>query len=178
MQHDLVGALKDLMHSQVTEEALDRVVLQIAVATVHLQTVIDDVEALVSGELLGHSAVHRIVWVLRLDQFGTMTHHQTRGFKVCSHPSQLKLQVLVDGDWLAKLLPTLNVLCGGLDASSCTSKRTACNIQTSAIKTRQGDLEAFATLAKQVLLWHLYVVKVNNTGWLDIPSELVLICTE
>ena len=178
MQHDLVGALKDLMHSQVTEEALDWVILQIAVATVHLQTVIDDVETLVSGELLGHSAVHSIVWILRLNQLGTMTHHQTRGFKVCGHPGQLELQVLISCDWLAKLLPTLDVLRGGLDASSCASERTACNIQTSTIKTRQSDLEAFATLAKQVLLWYLYVVKVDNTGWLDIPSELVLICAE
>ena len=44
--HDFVGALEDLVHAAVPEVALDGVILQIAVASVQLQAVVDDVKAL------------------------------------------------------------------------------------------------------------------------------------
>ena len=64
MHHYLVSSLKDLVDTQVSQEALDWVVLEIAIATVHLQAVIDNVEALVGREFLSHSAIHCIVWVM------------------------------------------------------------------------------------------------------------------
>ena len=128
MHHDLVGALEDLVYAQVTQESLNRVILQVAVATVHLQAVVNDVEALVSGKLFGHGAVHRVVGVLGLDQPGTVTDHQARRFKVSRHFSELELQVLVSRDRLSKLLPSFDVLCGCLDAGSCSTKRAASNV--------------------------------------------------
>src|SRR3569833_2513096 len=50
--HDLVGAFEDLVHAHVAQHALDGMVAQIAVAAVHLQAAIDDVEAGVGGEAL------------------------------------------------------------------------------------------------------------------------------
>jgi hypothetical protein len=44
--HDFVGALEDLVNTAVPEVTLDGVILQVAVATVQLQAVVDDVEAL------------------------------------------------------------------------------------------------------------------------------------
>jgi hypothetical protein len=44
--HDLIGALKDLVHAAVPQVPLDGVVLQVTVAAMQLQAVVDDVEAL------------------------------------------------------------------------------------------------------------------------------------
>ena len=67
VHHNFVGAFEDLVDAQIPQESLNRVVLQVAIATMHLQAVIDDVEALVGGEFLGHGAVHGVVRVLRHD---------------------------------------------------------------------------------------------------------------
>src|SRR6201999_3760438 len=52
--HDLVGAFEDLVHAQVAQIALDGEVLQVAVAAMQLQRVVDDLEADVGGEALAH----------------------------------------------------------------------------------------------------------------------------
>jgi len=98
------------MHTQVSQESLDRVVLQVAISTVHLQAIVNYVKALVSGEFLGHSAVHSVVGVACRDQVRTVAYHQSGGLKVRRHFCQLKLQVLISCDRFAKLLPAFNVL--------------------------------------------------------------------
>ena len=110
------------MHAQVTQESLNGVVLQVAVASVHLQAVVDDVEALVSGKLFGHGTVHRVVGISGLDQPGTMSDHQARCFEISCHLCELELQVLVGCNRLSKLLPSFDVLCGCLNACSCSAQ--------------------------------------------------------
>ena len=124
------------MNTQVSQEPLDWVILQVAVPAMHLQTVIDDVPALVSSELLGHRAVHRVVRVLGHNQARTMPHHQARGFQVRRHPRQLELHVLVRGDWSAELLSTLDVVRGGVEARSSATKGTAGDVEATAIEAR------------------------------------------
>jgi len=63
VHHYLVGALQNLVNTKVSQVALDRVVLQVTIAAVHLQAVVDDVETLVCRKLLRHRAIHRVVLV-------------------------------------------------------------------------------------------------------------------
>lgn len=100
------------MHTQVSQESLDRVVLQVAISTVHLQAIVNDIKALVGGKFLGHCAVHGVVGVTGSDKICTMSNHQSGGLEVSSHPCELKLHVLVSRDGFSKLLPALNVVSG------------------------------------------------------------------
>jgi len=100
------------MHTQVSQESLDRVVLQVAISTVHLQAIVNDIKALVGGKFLGHSAVHGVVGVTGCDKICTMSNHQSGGLEVCSHSCELKLHILVSRDGFSKLLSALNVVSG------------------------------------------------------------------
>src|SRR6266849_1961838 len=57
--HHLVGAFQDLVHAQVAQYALDRVIAQIAVAAVELQAAIDHIEAGIGREPLRHGGEPR-----------------------------------------------------------------------------------------------------------------------
>src|SRR5712671_3376134 len=52
--HHLVGALENLVHAQIPQNALDGMIAQIAVAAVKLQAAIDHVEAGIGRKALGH----------------------------------------------------------------------------------------------------------------------------
>ena len=54
--HDLVGAFEDLVHAQIAQIALDREILEIAVAAMQLQRLVDDMKPGIGGEALGHRA--------------------------------------------------------------------------------------------------------------------------
>src|ERR1051326_4972493 len=54
--HDLVGAFEDLMHAQVAQIALDRKVLEVAVAAMQLQRLVGDMKTGIGREALGHRA--------------------------------------------------------------------------------------------------------------------------
>src|SRR5438067_6502508 len=57
--HDLVGAFEDLVHAQIAQIALDREVLEVAVAAVELQRLVRDMKPGIGREALGHRALHR-----------------------------------------------------------------------------------------------------------------------
>src|SRR5262245_22518873 len=52
--HYLVGALENLVHAQIPQHPLDRMIAQIAIAAVDLQAAVDHGKAGVGGEPLGH----------------------------------------------------------------------------------------------------------------------------
>ena len=106
------------MHTQVAQESLNRVVLQVAVPTVHLQAIVNDEEALVGGEFLGHGTVHRVILSLLLDHARTVSHHHAGCFQISGHVSKLELQVLVGSQRRTELLTRLHILGGALNASS------------------------------------------------------------
>src|SRR5690348_17076498 len=55
--HDLVGAFEDLMHPQIAQIALDREILEIAVAAMQLQRLVGDMKPGVGREALCHRAL-------------------------------------------------------------------------------------------------------------------------
>src|SRR4051812_35530882 len=55
--HDLVGAFEDLVHPQIAQIALDREILEIAVAAMQLQRLVGDMKTGIGGEALGHRAL-------------------------------------------------------------------------------------------------------------------------
>src|SRR5271169_2697972 len=74
--HDLVGAFEDLVHAQIAQIALDRKVLQIAVAAEQLQRLVADVEPGISRETLGHRAMHDRLWITAVEARGPAPDHQ------------------------------------------------------------------------------------------------------
>ena len=78
MTHDLVGSFEDLVHAEIPKEPFDWVVLKVAIAAMHLQAVVDDVEAFICRELFGHGTVHCVVRVAIIDAFGAVSYHKTR----------------------------------------------------------------------------------------------------
>ncbi len=45
VHHDLVGTFKDLVHTQVSQEPFDWVLFQVAIATMHLESIVDYIKA-------------------------------------------------------------------------------------------------------------------------------------
>ena len=110
MHHDFICAFKNLVDSQVSKESLYRVVLQVTIATVHLEAIIYDVEAFVSSKLLCHSAIHCIIRCFVCNQSCTMANQQSRSFQVCGHLCEFELKVLICSNWRTKLLPRLDIV--------------------------------------------------------------------
>lgn len=135
MHHDFVGSLQNLVNTEVSQESLDGVVLQVPITSMELESIVHNVKTLVGGELLGHGAIHGLKWIVVPDGDGTVSDHQTRSFEVGGHLGKLELNVLVATDWLIKLLPLSGVLSGDVQALGCTTEGTACNVESSSIKT-------------------------------------------
>src|SRR5216684_4595842 len=76
--HDLVGALEDLVHTQVAEIALDGEVLQVAVAAMQLQRLVDDLKPDVGREALAHGRGLRRLGRLGIEQEGGAPDQQPR----------------------------------------------------------------------------------------------------
>src|SRR6218665_2640945 len=55
--HDFVAAFQYLVHAGVAQQALDRVLADVAVAAVQLQRLVADGKADVGGKALGHRAI-------------------------------------------------------------------------------------------------------------------------
>ena len=134
MKHDLVGSFKNLMNAQVTQEPLDRVVLQITVAAMHLQGIVDDVEALVGRELLGHGTLHRIIRLEVVETICAVANHQPTRLEVRRHFCELELNVLVGGKRLAELLPLLHVVCRNIEALGGTAERARGDVKSAAVE--------------------------------------------
>lgn len=121
VHHDFVGAFENLMNSKISQESLNWVLLQISVPTVHLESIVDDVEALISGDFLGHSTVHGIIRLLLGKHTSSMPHHQSRAFQFNGHFSKLELQVLIICKGFSKLLSSLDIVLGNIETLSSTT---------------------------------------------------------
>ena len=147
MHHDFICAFKNLVDSQVSKESLYRVVLQVTIATVHLETIINDVEAFVSSKLLCHSAVHCVIRCVICNQSCTMANHKSRSFQVSSHLCELELNMLVVSDWRTELLPMFNVFSCRSNTCCCTTNRAARYVESSTVKARECNLESTSLLS-------------------------------
>lgn len=115
--HHLVGALENAVHTRVAQEHVHLVVLQVAVSTVQLQSIVNDLEALVRRVQLGHGTVARHIGVVLVQHVGRLTNHQAGGKKVRGHVCELELSVLEVGQGLVELLAHFDMLHCGLDRS-------------------------------------------------------------
>src|SRR3546814_6735838 len=73
------------MDAQVAPEALDRIILQIAIAAEQLQRVVDDLAAIVGREPLCHRREARLVGGVRGDFCRRHVKQGARGFEVGRH---------------------------------------------------------------------------------------------
>jgi len=61
MHHDFIGALEDLVYTEVPQEPLNRVLLEVAIPTMHLEGVIYNIETFICCYFLGHRAIHCVI---------------------------------------------------------------------------------------------------------------------
>ena len=175
MHHNFIGSFEDLMDSEVTEESLDGVILEITVTTVELKRIIDNVKALISGELLGHGAVHGVVWVLVSHAHSSVSYHKTRSLKINSHLCKLELHMLIGSQWLSKLLSLLDVSGGEIQAFSGTSEGATGNVKSSTVKAGKCNLKTLSSLSNHVFLWYSHLIHINQSRWMSVPSHLIFI---
>jgi len=88
---------------------------------VHLESIVDNIEAFISGELLGHGTVHSIVFLSGLEHAGSMSDHKSTGFEISGHTSELELQVLVRRERSSELFTGLDVVLGDVKTSGSSS---------------------------------------------------------
>ena len=73
----------------------------------HLKSVVDEVEAVVGGEELGHAAELHGVGVVAVERPGGVPDHGPGGHEPSRHPRHQELVVLRLGQGAAELLPHL-----------------------------------------------------------------------
>src|SRR5713101_1651071 len=176
--HDLVGAFEDLMHPEVAQITLDGKVLQVAVAAMQLQRIVDDPEADVGGEALAHGGGLRRLGRLDVEQRGGAPDQQPRGVEVGRHVGQLELRRLEVGQRLAELLALDHVARRRLQAGARAAQRAGADIDASAVEPGHGDLEAVALRPQAVGDRHLAVLEHHRASRLAVPAELLLLLAE
>ena len=144
----------------------------------HLQAVIDNIKALISGELLGHGTVHGVVGSLLSNQARSVAYHQARRFQVGGHGRKFELNVLVGGEGRTELLSLFDVVGGGFETCGSSTEGATSNVKSSAVQATQRNLESLSLRTKKVSLGHLDFVEADHARRLHIPSKLVLIGAE
>src|SRR6185437_4978630 len=111
---DLGRPLADQQQRRVAIDALDLVLLGVAVATVDAQALLGAEAARLRGEQLRHAGLHVRALAGVLHRCGT-AHEQPRGVDLGGHVGELELDRLVLGDRLAERLALLGVFHGQLE---------------------------------------------------------------
>lgn len=142
MEHDLVCSFEDLVDSEVSQDSLNGVVLEVAITSMHLKGVVHDVETLIRCKLLSHGAVHCVVRVSICDTVGAVSHHKSARLEVCGHFGELELNVLIVCQWPSKLLPLFDVISGDFQALGGTPNGATSNIKSATIESCKSDLES------------------------------------
>lgn len=110
------------MHSRVSEEHIDLVVLEISISSVELQAIIADPEALVRRMEFGHGAEASHIRVVLVQHGRCLADHQSGRNQARRHVRKLELSILEAGKRLIELLTDLDVLDGRLDRSLCRTQ--------------------------------------------------------
>src|SRR5580704_9046525 len=176
--HDLVGAFEDLVNAQVAQIALDGKVLQVAVAAMQLQRLVDDLEPDVGRKALAHRRGLGRLGRLGVEQEGRAPDQEPRGVELGRHVGQLELRRLEVGDRLAELLALDDVARRGFEAGTGAAQRTGADIDAPAIETGHGDLEAVALRPQPVGDRHLAVFEDHRRRRLAVPAELLFLLAE
>ena len=163
------------MHPAVAHIALQRVLLDVAVAAVQLQGLVADVEAQVGGEPLGHGAEGAFVRVAVVQLPGRQPHHLLRRHQVGGHVRQGELHALELAHRLIELAALLHVALRLGQRRRGRAQRAAGDIDAAAVQAGHGDLEALALVADAVFHRHARVLENHRPGGLAFPAHLVLV---
>ena len=77
MHHNFIGSFENGMHSEISEESLNRVLFEISITSMHLEGIVDYVKASICSDLLSHRTVHSVVGRFIIKQASGMSHHQS-----------------------------------------------------------------------------------------------------
>ena len=166
------------MDAQVAPEALDRIVLQIAVAAVELERPVDDRRAAVGREPLRHGREARLVRRILRHLHRRRVEQHPRRLQLGLHVGEGELGVLEIGDGLAELLAVLRIGDRLVETALRPAQRTGADIEPTAVQPHHRDAEALALAADQILRRHAHPVEIDLRGRLRMPAQLLLIGAE
>ena len=106
------------MDAHITQIALDRKILQVAIAAEELQRLVADAEPGIGGQALGHRAVHRRPCIAAIEARGAALHHQPRRVELARHVGELELQCLKIGERPAELTAFEQMVARRLEAGA------------------------------------------------------------
>ncbi len=160
------------MHAQIAQIALDRKVLQIAVAAEQLQRLVADVEPGIGREALGHRAMH-----------GRLADRRGRG---CAAPRQtisraasssvamsasLNCNAWNSASGLAELAAFEQIGARRLETGARAAQRAGGDIEPPAVEPHHRDLEAVALGAEPVGDRHPAILEDHHRGRLRCSSR-------
>src|SRR3954447_15687973 len=166
---DLRGPLADQQQRRVAVEALDLVLLRVAVAAVDAEAFFDAVLAGLRGEELGHPGleVGALAGVLHPRRFAG---DEAGGLELGRHVGELELDRLVGGDRLAEGLPFLAVAEGELERPLADADAAGGDVDAADLERVHHLHEALAEaglLAAEDALGRAAVAVVDQLGRLD-----------
>src|SRR6476620_12057056 len=166
---DLRGSLADQQQRRVAVEALDLVLLRVAVAAVDAEAFLDAVLAALRGEELGHPGleVGALAGVLHPRRFAG---DQAGSLDLGRHVGELELDRLVVGDRLAEGLPFLAVAKGKLEGALGDADAAGGDVDAADLKRIHHLHEALAEtrlLAAEDALRRALVAVVDELSRLD-----------
>src|SRR3954447_1290469 len=166
---DLRGALADQQQGRVAIEALDLVLLRVAVAAVDAEAFFDAVLAALRGEELGHPGleVGALAGVLHPRRFAG---DEAGGLELGRHVGELELDRLVLGDRLAEGLPFLAIAEGQLEGALADADAAGGDVDPADLERVHHLHEALAdsrVLAAEDALGRALVAVVDELGRLD-----------
>ena len=94
MQHDFVSSLQDLVDSEISQNSFNWIIFEVAVTSVELEGLINDVETVLGGVPLGHGTVHGVVWIIIFNAVCSVSYHQSACLKLNGHFTEGKLNIL------------------------------------------------------------------------------------
>src|SRR6185312_14025590 len=142
------------MHAQIAQHALDRVIAQVAIAAMHLQTAVDHLEAGVSGEAFRLRRKPRRAGLTLADRAGRAMQQEPRGIERGRVIGHAELQRLEIGEPRAELPTLLHVIDRTVEAELRAAERTGRNVEPPAVEPTHRDAETLAFRADAVRNWH------------------------
>ena len=166
------------MDPQVTDDAFDVVVGEVAIAAVDLQGVVGDLEGGVGDEAFGHGAPAGRVRGLAVESAGGFVEHDAGGLKFGFHVGQLELDALEIGDGLAELLAVLRVSDGLVERELGAAEGAGGDVEAPAIEAGHREAEAVAFLTDPVSCGHAHFVEDDLRRRLTFPAHLAFVGPE
>src|SRR5262249_26478006 len=148
------------------------------VAAVQLQAAVDDAEAGIGREPLGHGRKPRRRWLAAVERGCRTVQHQSRRLDLGRVIGNAEGGRLGIGKARAELLSLLHVSDGAVEAELCAAKRAGGNVETAAVEPAHCDLETLALGADAVRNRHPALLEDDHRGWLRMPAELLLLGAE